>query len=251
MKRNFWFIIALLPLVASCSSSRSSKKDVSQPGVIEYISSAGEGQGQVIELTFLKGPTHNHPLMAVWVEDMEGNYLQTLYVARSIAKGVFTYGTSRDGVWAPGERRRPAALPRWGHQRGIKASDGYYAPDPATAVPDAYSGATPKSSFQLTAKLDKPAKVPFKVFFEINQSWDWNAFWSNTKFPDNEHYKTSSQPALVYAAVLDPAQPGREVELKLIGRSHHAGEDGNLYDDLHTMTTALTITAGLRARILP
>jgi hypothetical protein len=108
--------------------------------------------------------------MAVWVEDLEGRYIQSLFVARSIATGVFAYGTNDAGKWAPGERRRPAALPYWGHKRGIKAADGYYVPDAGTAVPDAYSGATPKSSlhphFQIGSILHRR---PFRVLIEINQ----------------------------------------------------------------------------------
>ena len=38
---------------------------------------------------------------------------------------------------------------------------------------------------------------------EINQNWDWNEYWTNDKYPDDENYKMSCQPALVYEAVID------------------------------------------------
>lgn len=247
---TYLLVLPLIFMSFACSSSRTSAER-EQGTVPEPVVSADKGQGQTIQLRFEKGPAHNHPLMAVWVEDLEGRYIQSLFVARSIATGVFAYGTNDAGKWAPGERRRPAALPYWGHKRGIKAADGYYVPDAGTAVPDAYSGATPKSSFILTSKLDQPATAPFRVLIEINQSWDWNKHWTNTRYPEDAEYKTSSQPAVVYAAVLDPANKGAKVSMQAIGRSHHAGRDGGLYDDLHTLTTALQIARSLEVSILP
>ena len=56
-----------------------------------------EGEGTEMSLEFVKGPKHNHPLMVVWAEDLNGNFIQTLYVAESIAKGVFAYGDKATG----------------------------------------------------------------------------------------------------------------------------------------------------------
>ncbi|MCK7540183.1 MAG: hypothetical protein MZV63_59435 [Marinilabiliales bacterium] len=46
-------------------------------------------------------------------------------------------------------KRAPQTLPYWSHKRGIRASDGLYMPDPENPVADAYSGATPTTSFVL------------------------------------------------------------------------------------------------------
>ena len=45
-----------------------------------------EASGISIDIIFQKGSAHNHPLMALWLEDMTGNYIQTLFVAESIGK---------------------------------------------------------------------------------------------------------------------------------------------------------------------
>ena len=37
-------------------------------------------------------------------------------------------------------------------------------------------------------------------------------------------------------------------EMELIGRGHHSGKDGKIYDDLETMTTALNITQTITVR---
>lgn len=200
-----------------------------------------EGKGIEMSIEFMKGSEHNHPLMAIWVEDMEGNYLQTLYVAQSIAKGYFAYGDKSTGRWLAGEISRPAALPYWAHKRNIKNDIGNFNPKPGFEVPDAYTGATPKANFTLHTKTDQALTGRFRVLMEINQTWDWNRYWTNSMFPDEPEYKTSSQPALVYAADIDTASSLKEFQMKVIGRSHHSGADGKLYNDLNTLTTALKI----------
>ncbi|MGC9344471.1 MAG: hypothetical protein ACP5E3_17330, partial [Bacteroidales bacterium] len=177
---------------------------------------------------------------------MQGRFVQTLYVAESIGKGVFLHGDASTGKWMPGEIRRPAALPVWSHRRGIQAEDGLYLPTPANPVPDAYTGPTPPQSFVIESRLNDEDLRQFLVFFEINQTWDWNEFWTNNKYPDNDEYKTSCQPALVYKAVVNLDDKQEEYRMRLIGHSHYAGEDGKLYEDVSTFTTALDIAEEIK-----
>ncbi len=202
------------------------------------------------EVIFERGKSHNHPLMAVWLEDLDGNYLQTLFIAESIGRGVFRHGDPSTGRWMPGPVRRPAALPYWGHQRGVQASDGYYLPTQDAPMPDGVTGPTPKANFVVNARAPHEDMRQFRVLFEINQSWDWNEYWTNTKFPDDEQYMSSSQPALVYEAVVDLDSGMHEFELQPIGHSHWSGKTGELYPDLSTITTALEITRSVKLRIL-
>ena len=241
---RYSLVFTVLLLAAACSSTRVPADET--PG---HISSNPEGKGPALEIEMIRGQEHNHPLMAIWVEDEKGNYVQTLYVAESIGKGIFQHGDASRGFWMPGEIRRPAALPYWSHKRGIRADDGLFIPMPGNPVPDAYTGPTPGKSFILHTKLDNDPPERFYVLFEINQTWDWNEYWTNNRFPDDEEYKTSCQPALVYSALVDLNSPGREYPMELIGRSHHSGADGKLYDDLHTMTTALHIAEKILVRI--
>lgn len=210
---------------------------------VEHIILAtnSDGKGTQMSIEFVKGAKHNHPLMAVWVEDLDGNYIQTLYVAQSIATGVFAHGDKTTGRWQEGEILRPAALPYWAHKRNIKNDIGNYMPKAGFEVPDAYSGATPKANFTLETRTDNTISGKFRVLMEINQSWDWNRHWTNSKYPDEPEYKTSAQPAVVYAADVDADSPQKVYELKPIGHSHYAGADGRLYPELNTMTTALEI----------
>jgi hypothetical protein len=243
MKTTITFIAAVF--LISCASQKNIQ------GPIETISTSPEIVNTKLEFNLTVGKYHNHPSFAIWIEDLEGNYIETLYVTQYFAKGVFGHGEVQKGKWKnePGEVRRPAALPYWSHKRNIKAKDGLYAPEPKTAVPDALSGATPKGNFILNTGSKIGSDEKFKVFIEINQAWDSNDFWSNSKFPDDFDYKTSLQPALVYEALIEPESSKTEYILKAIGHSEPSGENGNLFTDISTITTAKDIFSIISVRI--
>jgi hypothetical protein len=253
LKRNAPVILLLLPAILFAGTSvyaqKQDSKKKKQPLPVESFATNGNGSGPRLAIAFSKGESHNHPLMAVWVEDTAGNYIQTLYVAQSIATGIFAHGDNTTGQWTKGEIRRPAALPYWSHKRGVVAADGLYMPTPDHPVPDAYTGATPQNDFILNTRLDKDGPKVFNVLLEINQPWDWNEYWTNTKYMDDYEYKTSSQPAVVYLATIDLNSNAKEVEMKPIGHSHYSGKDGNLYPDITTLTTALQIAGKIVVKV--
>jgi len=237
--------LVLIHLQQSCSSTKI---------IAEYrtdtIYTNASATGNLLEFKFRRGPEHNYPLMAVWIEDTAGNYIQTLYVAESIAKGVFSYGDKSTGKWMPGPMRRPAALPVWAHKRNVKEADGLYVPTQENPIPDAYTGATPQAHFVLLATTDKELPQYFYVWFEINQTWDWNSYWTNNKYPDDTEYKTSCQPALIYRVLLSMDETGQPKQMQLIGHSHYSGRDGSVNPDLSTITTAKEITETIVVRIV-
>jgi len=243
--RRYIQMIPLALMILSCSTSR-----VPSDETPDHLTSNPGGHGTALEINMIRGEGHNHPLMAIWVEDEAGQFVQTLYVAESIGKGVFQHRDTSKGFWMPGEIRRPAALPYWSHSRGIKAQDGLYLPTPTNPVPDAYTGPTPEKSFILHTRLDKVGLQKFNLLFEINQTWDWNEFWTNNMYPDDEEYKTSCQPALVYSVFIDMNNLQEVFVMKAIGRSHHSGSDGELYNDLHTLTTALHIAEVIEVKVV-
>ena len=215
----------------------------------EHFNSNPMGSGPAMEIEMTRGEGHNHPLMAIWIETLDGKFIQTLYVAESIGKGVFQHGDASRGFWKAGEIQRPSALPYWSHKRGIKNDKGFYLPTPTNPVPDAFTGPTPGQNFILHTKLNEPGLNSFNVLFEVNQTWDWNEFWTNNKFPNDEEYKTSCQPALVYSASVDLENPQGSYQMKVMGRSHHSGANGDLFTDLETLTTALHIAKQITIRV--
>ena len=238
-------IIAATVFLAGCASQKNITSES------EIITTSPEKINTKLEFELTTGISHNHPSFAIWVEDLDGNYIETLYVTQYFAKGVFGHGETSPGKWKnePGEVRRPAALPYWSHKRNIKAADGLYAPSPETAVPDALTGATPKGNFILKTGSKVTGDNSFRVLVEINQPWDSNDFWTNNKYPENLNYNTSLQPALVYDAVITTSSPKTEYFLNPIGHSHPAGETGELFNDISSITTAREIFSKIEVRM--
>lgn len=233
-------VLLMIFVIAACGTQYSQGK--SKAHTTDTIYANANGIGTAFEFYFIKGKEHNHPLMALWLEDEAGNYIQTLYVTQSVATGIFKYGRHEKGKWVAAPRKRPAALPYWAHKSGLAFTDSNAIKTKPAIIPDAYSGATPKGNYLLNTKADKQLNGNIvKVLFEVNQTWDWNDYWHNAKFPEDEEYKTSCQPAVVYAATIDLSKPNMEYELQPIGHSHYNGSNGNLSADLSTLTTALQI----------
>lgn len=244
------FVLSATQISAQESNKRWWKKN-KQEEPPKQLNTLQENKGMTLVIEFDKGEAHNYPLMVFWIEDKEGNYVEDLYVAESIAKGYFGYGKVTEGHWEPGPLRRPAALPYWGHKKGVKAEDGLYIPSEKNPLPDAVSGATPKGNFVLTTNTSHRMNDPFYVMMEINQSWDWNQYWHNNKFPDDAEYKTSSQPALVYRALVDPENRQETIKMEAIGHSHWSGKNGKLYEDLTTISTAMDIVKEITIKVQP
>lgn len=244
MKKIMYIPGLFLLILLGCKSSKISEQPAKQ-----YFEANQSGRGAEIVLEFIMGKSYNHPSFVLWAEDTEGNYIQTLFITESIGTGIFQYGDPSSGQWKPGEIRRPGALPYWAHKRNIPAEDGLLIPSPDHPVPDAYTGATPTRNFEVITRFDESPPQNFFILFEINQTWDWNEYWTNNKYPEDDEYKTSCQPALVYMAEIDLNNLKEEYELKATGHSHHSGKTGELFTDLSTMTTALEIARTIKIKI--
>lgn len=234
---RFTIITAVILAFAGCVPSSKLSDELTE------ITTTPDQGNQKLEFVFREGEAFNHPSVAVWTEDMDGEYLETLYVTDFVAKGRFGKGELGPGKWTdiPGEVRRPASLPYWAHKRNIKAPDGLFIPSPETAVPDAISGATPKAGFKLHTSCNMARERKFRILVEVNQAWDSNAFWTNDKYPGDLNYFGSLQPALIYAVTIDPLSDEREYVLNPVGHSHPTGASGKLFTDISTLTTAKEI----------
>ncbi len=103
--------------------------------------------------------------------------------------------------------------------------------------------------FILTSRADNPLPGKFKVMLEINQNWDWNEYWTNDKFPGDENYMMSCQPAVVYETVIDLESAEDSYRMKAVGHSHYSGMTGELFPDLSTLTTALQIADSIIVKV--
>jgi len=237
-------IASVVFLFMACSN----QSKVAVENRVDTLYTNTDGKGIKVVVNLEKGKAHNHPLYAIWIEDMNENYIQTLYVSKYIATGIFGHADAGNGEWKtiPGESRRPSALPYWAHKRNVLASDGTYMPTPDKPVPDAYTGATPKSSFQLITKTDNPVNGKFRLLLEVNQPWDWNNYWHTDKYPDNRNYKMSSQPSIIYVVTIDLNSNTKEYYLNPAGHGSFDGSNGLLYTNLSTLTSALQIASKIK-----
>lgn len=202
-----------------------------------------QGNVNPIQIHLQKGSEFKHPTYAVWIEDLQGNLLETIFVTRSIATGKYAHAHVQDYVWSPdsGTSIRPASLPYWKHKYDAKHGN--------TPLPDAVTGATPKGSATIQAQSSNNLNTDIRVLVEVNQAWDCNKYWTSTKYPDSFEYKTSCQPSVVYAVTIHSPEPSTIYFLNPIGHGHYAGETGELYTDIRSITTALSIFERITVQI--
>ncbi len=236
-KKLFMLVVATFILVINCTQGHKTGQQAIEKEIKSDVSDIGDN----LYFEFTPGKHHNHPTFAIWIEDLQGNYIHPIFVTKSVSSGIWGHGELEPGKWKdqPGRAVRTAALPYWFHQRGDGTMPAI--PDEEYALPDAITAATPESGFYLEAKSGIEKGKPYQILLEINQTWDWNDYWHNNKYPDDIDYKTSCQPALVYAVTINPDSDLDDYYFNPIGHSHYSGKNGNLYTDLSTFTTALEI----------
>lgn len=228
-----------------------------------------EAKGLSFELMFRKGPNFMWPQYAFWLETKDGKFIQPLYVTEKLAangfankvtkkdpdrvfkENPFTTGEDENAIfayeWDPkskNNRMRPESLPVFLHAMGIQSSTGNFFPEAATPQLDAYAGATLTDNFILTSQALTELPRQFKLRFEINQSFDFNDYYSSDRFPDDPIYSGdgySAQPSVVYEVLVDQDNLQPIYVMNLAGHGHHSGKDGNLYTNTDKLTTAKQI----------
>lgn len=193
---------------------------------------------------FLGIKKQNPPQIAIWLEDISGNYLSTLYVS-------YRAGTQS---WRGGNNKRKEALPYWNHirlpfQPGQPIPDGYTGATTQKPIPDAVTGATPNGSFDLKMKPNEELRQ-FVIKAEFNHSTDYNDYYSKSAILGDENYSAESgQPAVIYEAVIDLTTTQKEYSMQMIGHSSPDGSDGQLYTDLSKLTSAKDIVKKITIKI--
>ena len=147
--------------------------------------SAADASGLVtITFDYLKQSGSASNQIAVWVEDMDGNYLQTVYVTRWTARGGFN--------------TRPDSIALWVQKSEIASLPSYYV--------DAVSGATPQTG-EITCVWDLTDidgnTVPngkYKVFLEGTLRWKNYVLYSGVVEVGDFPATVQAVPEYVYAS---------------------------------------------------
>lgn len=230
---SLYSILIVILLFIGCKTTEKTAE------VLVYKDSLLIKASNQMTIHFKKGKSYNHPTFVIWEEDGDGAYLRTLFITQSYASGIFGHQMVGDSIWLnqPGDSYQPAALPYWTHKKG-PIVENQLVPTPEHPFVDAFTGATPSDDFQFQTGL-KPSEGQTRILLEVNQSWDWNSYWINNKYPNSPAYKHSAQPSIIFAEVIN--QVDSVFYLNPIGHGDPKGESGKLFPDLSTLTTAKEI----------
>jgi hypothetical protein len=210
-----------------------------------------EGKEPELTVDFLKGKYFWNPQVAIWLEDSTGNYLETLLVTTSTARGLFYSGrsaknfkqsdTAKEIESTP--TRRVDALPYWSHKRGHQYPDGFYSPPTDEPLPDGITGATPTENFYFKSAYSSLQELKsFKVLVEVNVAFDENEYYSEYDFLEDTLYHSGTgllgQPSIIYSATIRQTDPNHYYILAIAGHGHYSGGTGEIFEELKTITTA-------------
>ena len=219
--------------------------------------------GNKLTIDLRKGIYFHWPQYAIWLETLDGELIQPLYVTEKLARNqfsnkaiprdknqvftsdpfssksidiekIFTFESHPETA---NQRMRPESLPVFLHKLGSQTNTG-------NKAIDAYSGATILNNFLLSTRTTESLPDRYKVRFEINQSFDFNEFYSSNRFPDDPVYSGngySAQPSVIYEAIIDNRSTQHYYPMTLIGHGHYSGQNGQIYNDMQNLTTALQI----------
>jgi hypothetical protein len=225
---------------------------ISEISLSEYsVYDHTQGDEPDVTVDFLKGKHFWNPQLVVWLEDSAGNYVETLLVTTSTAKGLFYSGRSASNFKESDEAkeeensptRRVDALPYWSHKRNHEYEDGFYSPPPDQPLPDGITGATPKVNFYFKTTLSNIDRLhSFRIMLEVNVAFDDNEYYSEYDFLEDSLYHGGTgllgQPSLVYGATINKSDDHRYYILSLLGHGHHSGGSGELFGDTESISTA-------------
>lgn len=203
-----------------------------------------------LSIDLIRAEHYWHPQMAIWIEDKDGKYIETLFVSKATAQGIFFGGRSKNNFKefdakpsTSTDYRRVNALPVWSHKRGVQYEDGMYVPTRDKPLPDAITGATLQDNFQLLSSIN--SLDSFNLKLEINVAFDDNEYYSEYDFADDEVFHNGTgqlgQPSIVFNTRIDLSEGKDYYLMDLIGHGHHSGQSGDINADLSTLTTALSI----------
>ena len=165
------------------------------------------------------------PQIAVWAEDLDGNFLRTLYVTKRASK--------KNWICGPKEGR-PESLPVWYHAAKYnpaklkdKADEDF--------VFDSVTGATPKGGIFFTAEI---TDLPCIIKAEFNTSFDYNDFYTK------KNSGVNGQPSVVYKAQVKEKSKDKIV-LEFLGTGSIDGANGKICSDTEGLTSAKNIVKNI------
>ncbi|MCL2638776.1 MAG: DUF2271 domain-containing protein [Oscillospiraceae bacterium] len=151
--------LALSFLTACGGNQEALTADSPENSMLQNVTAAVSGDELTISFDFEKQSGWASNQFAVWIEDADGGYLQTLYATRYTANG--------------GYKSREEALPEWVNRSGLT--------EKTQSEIDVISSATPSSgSLNYTWDLTGADEGEYRFFVEGNLRWGNRVMFSGT-----------------------------------------------------------------------
>lgn len=162
--------------------------------------------------------------IVIWAEDIEGNYIETLYITGADYKEL-KHGAKKN----KGAQFYRECFPVWSSKL---SRTGKELPSPEKPYTDTVTSATPMDNF--TVKTNIPGSFkPFVIFAEINKSADNNEHYTD------ENNSWAGQPSLVYRAECTEDNKNNSIKMEIAGHGGKIEDQPAIYSDLSTLDTAL------------
>lgn len=206
---------------------------------LAVFSTVGLFAASSIDLNISEGKYWNHkidivpglfyktatPQIVVWCEDMNGNLIETIYITGKISDFL-----KKDS--------RPEALPVW-KAKYLKKEN---------SKVDVTGGVTQKNGVSYTAKLKNALPDNFKIFAEVNNSFDYNEFYTKDGKNSTINSGVNGQPSLIYIGEYSKnSSPSVKLDLSCCGSIN--GENGDMNTDLSKITTAKEIVESISVKV--
>lgn len=225
LKKHVLLFVILIMLCSCGGGSKTVKTNANKQGKnITIDVTAGDYWTHSAKLGIMK--LKITPQIAVWIEDLEGNFVDTIYVTQAFGKQNWAFIK-----YDPDKTIRGECMPYWMNQR---AKAGLKEPTKNSPLPDSVTGATPKNSFTINSVI--PGNLDeFVIYAEVGKSFDSNDHYTE------EEYNYKGQPSIVYAARINTAEGKNSYTMELVGHSGDEGADDQLYTDTSKLTTVKSI----------
>ncbi|MBN1560481.1 T9SS type A sorting domain-containing protein [candidate division KSB1 bacterium] len=190
---------------------------------------------------FIFRPENNWTQFAIWLENKDGEYIQTAYISDFIGRRGGGNRTGDVDIDSPSGNRL-TALPVWSHARGIIdmtfGIENYYPPaQNQSGYPeemDAVSGATPGARMQTKTLQLSGLPGEYGCWIEVNRSYDFNPYHNYSFY--------RGQPSLVWSTtILVSNSADSSMVSDYRGYGSADGSDGEIHVPDSTITTATNL----------
>ena len=170
------------------------------------------------------------PQIAIWIQDVRGNFLQNIYVTRSFGQQNML-NTPLD---FPSVFRR-VSLPFW-HKKNYLITKEYITKN--NILPDSVSQPTPPDSFTVETRIINTINEGY-VYLEVNHLEDTNKTYTSM----------NGQPSLIYRVLVDFTKESKVYHFKLFAMTDNFRE-GIYTTNISGITTADKIISDVTITIL-